>query len=109
MSRAIKKRKLKKLYGINNTMALSDADYREKVAFIRGTMIGSSVECKDWALDVVPFIKRFDPAWKDLFERRKSKFALGIDEWPCYDNDKFEFVVNNKTVEVPASRAYTAL
>ena len=94
----LNKRLCKSLLGVPQRCALPDAEYHNMMRFLRGVLIGSGRECKDWHLDVAPFMTLFRPDWERLYAHYKEKQRR---EWPVFEEpDKLTFVTCDDDVEV---------
>ena len=96
----INKALCKKLFKVPHRQALTDAEFNMRAAFLRGTVLGSGHECKDWLQDVAPFLALFRPDWAKLYARYSGRKATGVVEWPVFEEpDKLLFVVHGRNAQ----------
>ena len=66
------KTKIKSIYKISHREKMTDEDFADRGRFIITTMGWNNYETKCWVQDFVPFINRFKPDWKSLYEHHKN-------------------------------------
>jgi len=67
--RMLDKNQVKGLFGISRREKLSDEEFEKRAIFVINTLGWNNYETKCYFQDVIPFNKRFNPNWLELYNK----------------------------------------